>query len=914
MGIKVTILLEDELTRRYERHLLDLAVSHGHRVVGRSDADLVVTDRSLASSAWLTVNVLAEGEQELPRVVERLESLLVQLAVAPQPSSGRMRRGRGGDSLDGRAVILKLGDGEVDRGRSTFVRRGVETRLTATELSLIERLHAARGSYVSRSTLEREVWGYAETAQSRTVLSTIHRLRQKVELDPASPMVILSDRQRGYRLFWDHGGSPLEGRELIGRDELVAEFIARLDAVTGPRLMLLTGESGIGKTHLCQHVATRIGRRRALWCECAGIRNTAELVVALARTLDCRADEPRHVLVLGHALAAREEAVLFLDDLDLSNPELGELVESISDLAKNARIAISSPTSGGKRGYVLEVPPLTADAARSMLASRRHYFFPDMATTETEIDEAVFHCQGVPLFLELAAREPKLAAMVSEDPTGATNWVDLAWQSLSPDARYLLGALAALPGGFFFDAVEVLAPSSEHAFAAFTELVRRALVVHLGPERFTRGLVDLEEARESRFVVLSHVRSLALEHGGAAALEAVRWLATRAETWAQRLSGDGAAFGEAMAGFLGDETNLSFATRWAAENEPSAAERLVLSLGAYLIMRGPLSEGLALVRLVRARSDSPRLRFLEARALTFMGQPGPAIELLRGLADNDELGERMVRARVYDALASLLPPGPECERQRAKASALFGETGLGEAERHETDAAFFWTEGRVAEALEMTERALTIFEREGCWRRTVALRINRGSHLRDLGRLDTARRVLDAVREDAELRGYAMAQRYAELNLAFLVVDEALARSLEPARSNDTLVLLAEARNSFGSLAIAARRHGKLLLAARAGVWRALLNQDPLGQRAELEVALSFALEVDDAEAGATASAALNRGGRTAAPGEPSFEVLVERLPAVTRRPILRLAGRIGGDKHEWATTCWRAACWLTRP
>lgn len=910
MGIKVSVLLDHELSRRYKRLLVETAGRHGHMVVGRADAQLVVTDRPLASTAWLTINVAADGEEEVAGNIERVTRLLEQLGNA-QPTIAEQRGWPPIEARSRRAHdILELGDGVVDRGRSMFVRGAVETKLTATELSLIERLYAARGSFVSRSTLEREVWGYAEKAQSRTVLTTIHRLRQKVEIDPAAPALILSDRQRGYRLSWEDESSRRLDRELIGRDGLIMDLSRSVDAPSGPRFITLTGPSGIGKTYLAQHLAMKLGRRRALWCDCSGIRTASALAAALSRTLDCRVGEQRSGLALGHALAAREDLVLFLDDLDLTNPEVRELLEALSDQSPHTRMVISSHDARGMRGAVIEVPRLSNEAARALLASRRQHLFPDVPMSEAELMRLVEGCRGLPLFLELTAREPRRPGDASME-VGGMEWIEAAWSSLSNEARHLLGGLSLLPAGFYFDAVEALLPTPATAFRPFTELVTRSLVLHLGPERYTRRKIDLESSRESRFSVLNHIREFALERERGAMLSAARWLADRAERWARGLEGDGTAFGEAMAGFAADEVNLGVATRRVTEDDPLTAERLVLSLGNFLIMHGPLGEALELTRIVRARQDSPRLRFLQARTLTLMGQAGPAIGLLRDLAEDDGVGDRIERARVYDALASLLSQGPEFEQCRATAATLFGDTEIGVAERCESEAATLWAEGRVEEALAETVKALAIFERHRCWRRAIALRINHGSHLRDLGRLSESRRILDAARDEAATLGYGLARRYAELNLAFLAIDEALARGDAPASADERRARLDQARQTFEALAGAARRHGKLLLAARAGVWRALLMQDPLSRRAELEVALSFSLEVADAEASATAAAALGRGGRTPGPMEPSLESLIDQLPPIRRGAILKLAGLIHGEGQASTSTHWRAACWL---
>ncbi len=71
--------------------------------------------------------------------------------------------------------------------------------LSPTETRLLAYLAARPSRTIGHRTLLEEVWGYSAKVHSRTVYSTIHRLRQKVERDPAQPRHILSVAGVGYR-------------------------------------------------------------------------------------------------------------------------------------------------------------------------------------------------------------------------------------------------------------------------------------------------------------------------------------------------------------------------------------------------------------------------------------------------------------------------------------------------------------------------------------------------------------------------------------------------------------------------------------------------------------------------------------------------------------------------------------------
>jgi len=96
------------------------------------------------------------------------------------------------------AHILKAGNLELDR-TGCRVRLGSETlSLTATEFRLLEYLMSRPGVVFSREQLLDAVWGHDRAVTDRTVDVYILRLRQKIEADPANPLLIRSVGGFGY--------------------------------------------------------------------------------------------------------------------------------------------------------------------------------------------------------------------------------------------------------------------------------------------------------------------------------------------------------------------------------------------------------------------------------------------------------------------------------------------------------------------------------------------------------------------------------------------------------------------------------------------------------------------------------------------------------------------------------------------
>jgi hypothetical protein len=67
---------------------------------------------------------------------------------------------------------------------------GKKIRLTEKERDILITLYQAGQAGMDRKTLLREVWGYAEDAETHTIETHIYRLRQKTEPDPAKPEII----------------------------------------------------------------------------------------------------------------------------------------------------------------------------------------------------------------------------------------------------------------------------------------------------------------------------------------------------------------------------------------------------------------------------------------------------------------------------------------------------------------------------------------------------------------------------------------------------------------------------------------------------------------------------------------------------------------------------------------------------
>ena len=75
-----------------------------------------------------------------------------------------------------------------------------KTVLTEMETAIIKFLFLAGERVVNRDKLLSEVWGYNARVKTHTLETHIYRLRQKIELDPSVPEIIVTE-PNGYRLI-----------------------------------------------------------------------------------------------------------------------------------------------------------------------------------------------------------------------------------------------------------------------------------------------------------------------------------------------------------------------------------------------------------------------------------------------------------------------------------------------------------------------------------------------------------------------------------------------------------------------------------------------------------------------------------------------------------------------------------------
>ncbi len=116
-------------------------------------------------------------------LLARIKALLRRAGIE---TSAPLAAGR--IALDVQEHTVRIGDAEP-------------VRLTKLELRLLQILLANAGRTVSSDRLLIQVWGHRNSGDRQLLKQLVHRLRQKIEVDPAAPRWLQTSAGSGYKLI-----------------------------------------------------------------------------------------------------------------------------------------------------------------------------------------------------------------------------------------------------------------------------------------------------------------------------------------------------------------------------------------------------------------------------------------------------------------------------------------------------------------------------------------------------------------------------------------------------------------------------------------------------------------------------------------------------------------------------------------
>jgi len=89
----------------------------------------------------------------------------------------------------------------IDFVSRTVTKAGAQVKLTPTEFNLLQNLVRNEGKVLSHYYLLSKVWGEDYTDSSEYLKVYIQRLRDKLEIEPSDPKIIVSERGVGYKFI-----------------------------------------------------------------------------------------------------------------------------------------------------------------------------------------------------------------------------------------------------------------------------------------------------------------------------------------------------------------------------------------------------------------------------------------------------------------------------------------------------------------------------------------------------------------------------------------------------------------------------------------------------------------------------------------------------------------------------------------
>jgi len=170
---------------------------------GASGFQVCEAIRARSSVPVMMLTVRSE-EEDLVRALELGADDYLTKPFSPKTLLARIRALLRRAGMEGSQQPLAAGRIALSLEEHTVaVSGGAPVRLTKLELRLLQMLLANAGRTVSSDRLLVHIWGHRNSGDRQLLKQLVHRLRQKIETDPASPQLLQTAAGAGYRLAVD---------------------------------------------------------------------------------------------------------------------------------------------------------------------------------------------------------------------------------------------------------------------------------------------------------------------------------------------------------------------------------------------------------------------------------------------------------------------------------------------------------------------------------------------------------------------------------------------------------------------------------------------------------------------------------------------------------------------------------------
>ena len=170
--------------------------------LGLPDLDGLIVLKRIREWSRVPIVILSVRDQEEEKIAA-LDSGADDYVTKPFNSGellARLRAALRHGQPQGADAVFRVGSLEVDLAKRLVLKAGVEVKLTPIEYSLLRLLVTHAGKVMTQRHLLTEVWGEKAAGQSHYLRVHIAHLREKLEVDPSAPELILTEPAVGYRL------------------------------------------------------------------------------------------------------------------------------------------------------------------------------------------------------------------------------------------------------------------------------------------------------------------------------------------------------------------------------------------------------------------------------------------------------------------------------------------------------------------------------------------------------------------------------------------------------------------------------------------------------------------------------------------------------------------------------------------
>jgi two-component system KDP operon response regulator KdpE len=175
--------------------------------LGLPDIEGTEVCRRVRATSAVPILVLSArgGEADKVQALDLGADDYVTKPFGPEELLARIRaalRRRGAPAGD-EAGSFVVGEIAIDEARRRVVRSGVELKLTPKEFELLLLLARHHDRVLTHKTILKAIWGPNAVEQPEHLWTLVAQLRRKIETDPSTPKVLISEPWVGYRFVAD---------------------------------------------------------------------------------------------------------------------------------------------------------------------------------------------------------------------------------------------------------------------------------------------------------------------------------------------------------------------------------------------------------------------------------------------------------------------------------------------------------------------------------------------------------------------------------------------------------------------------------------------------------------------------------------------------------------------------------------